>query len=97
MVSTCPVKLTENKLRYFEYQCMRYVYNIDKSMFEPYEFDLGSTNRKLQGWSNGVSTLEAHSRAALLGANIIKVDVPSLPVAILQEYVTFVTIEITFY
>ena len=67
---------------------MRYVYNTDKSRFEPYEFDLGSTNRKLQGWSNGVSTEEARSRVALLGANVIKVDVPSLPVAILQEYVT---------
>ncbi|KAL0142124.1 hypothetical protein V8B55DRAFT_1495122 [Mucor lusitanicus] len=89
LVSTCPVKLTENKLRYFEYQCMRYVYNTDKSRFEPYEFDLGSTNRKLQGWSKGVSSQEAKNRASFLGANIIKVDVPSIPVAILQEFSSF--------
>jgi hypothetical protein len=85
LVATCPVKLTENNLRYFEYQCMRYVYNNDKARFEPYEFDLGNTNRKLQDWSNGVSIQEAKSRSALLGANIIKVEVPSIPMAIIQE------------
>lgn len=85
LVTTCPVKLTESNIRYFEYQCMRYVYNNDKARFEPYEFDLGNTNRKLQGWSNGVSTEEARSRADMLGANIIKVEVPSVFAAILQE------------
>lgn len=85
LVSTCPVRTTDSNLRYFEYQCMRYVYNVDKSVFEPYEFDLGSTNRQLQGWSKGVTSQEAKSRADLLGANIIKVDVPTIPMAIIEE------------
>lgn len=77
--------MTETKLRYFEYQNMRYVYNTDKSRFEPYEFDLGSTNRQLQSWSKGVTSQDAKERADLLGPNIIKVAVPSIPVAILEE------------
>jgi hypothetical protein len=85
LVSTCPVKLTDSKLRFFEYQCMRYIYNTEKARFEPYEFDLGSTNRKLQAWSAGVTTEEAANRAAMIGANVIKVDVPSIPYAIIQE------------
>jgi cation-transporting ATPase 13A3/4/5 len=64
---------------------MRYVYNVDKSIFEPYEFDLGSTNRQLQGWAQGVTSQEAKSRADLLGANIIKVNVPTIPKAIIEE------------
>lgn len=85
LVSTCPVRLTESNLRYFEYQCMRYIYNTEKARFEPYEFDLGSTNRKLQAWSSGVTTEEAKNRVAMLGPNIIKVEVPSIPYAIIQE------------
>lgn len=85
MVSTCSVKLTESKLRYFEYQCMRYIYNTEKARFEPYEYDLGSTNREIQAWANGVTTKEAESRAAMLGANIIQVNVPTVLMAIIQE------------
>lgn len=77
--------MTETKLRYFEYQNMRYVYDTDKSRFEPYEFDLGSTNRQLQSWSKGVTSQEAKERADLIGPNIIKVHVPSIPIAIVEE------------
>lgn len=85
MVSTSSVKLTESKLRYFEYQCMRYIYNTEKARFEPYEFDLGSTNREIQAWVSGVTTKEANSRAAMLGANIIKVNVPTVFMAVIEE------------
>lgn len=85
MISTSPVKITESKLRYFEYQCMRYIYNTEKARFEPYEFDLGSTNRQIQAWSKGVTTQEAVSRAAMLGANIIKVNVPTIFMAVIEE------------
>jgi cation-transporting ATPase 13A3/4/5 len=85
MVTTIPVKKTTNNVRYFEYQCMRYVYNAQKSRFEPYEFDLGSTNRQLQGWAEGVTSEEAFQRLELLGPNLIRVEVPSIPRAIIQE------------
>ncbi|CAO3599019.1 unnamed protein product [Absidia cylindrospora] len=85
-VTTIPVKKTTNNVRYFEYQCMRYVYNAQKSRFEPYEFDLGSTHRQLQGWANGVSSEEAYQRLELLGPNLIRVEVPSIPRAIIQEF-----------
>lgn len=85
VVETCPVYLTSNGLRYFEYQCMRYVYNSEKKRFEPYEFDLGSTNRKLRSWSEGITSDESVYRQELLGPNIISVYVPSIPWAIVQE------------
>ncbi|CAO0803749.1 unnamed protein product [Mucor circinelloides] len=89
VVETCPVHLTSNGLRYFEYQCMRYVYNPLKRKFEPYEFDLGSTNAQLRSWSEGNSTEEAVYRHELLGSNIISVYVPSIPWAIVQEFSSF--------
>jgi cation-transporting ATPase 13A3/4/5 len=64
---------------------MRYVYNTEKARFEPYELDLGSTNSHLQGWAAGVNNKEAANRAALLGANVIKVEVPSIFMAIIEE------------
>jgi cation-transporting ATPase 13A3/4/5 len=85
VVETCPVHLTSNGLRYFEYQCTRYVYNSEKRIFEPYEFDLGSTHRKLRSWSEGNTTDESMYRQELLGPNIIPVYVPSIPWAIVQE------------
>lgn len=85
MVETCPIKVTSNGLHYFEYQCMRYVFNPSKGQFEPYEFDLGSTNRKLRSWSDGNTTNEAIYRQELLGPNIIPVYIPSIPWAIVQE------------
>ncbi|KAG1467446.1 hypothetical protein G6F56_004412 [Rhizopus delemar] len=89
LVSTCSVKAGSNNIRYFEYQCMRYVYNTNKSRFEPYEYDLGSTHKKLQAWSGGVTNEEAENRVAMLGPNIIKVYVPSIPVAVVQEFASF--------
>lgn len=64
---------------------MRYIYNSEKSRFEPYEYDLGSTNKKLQSWSSGISSQEAENRLSMLGPNIIQVYVPSIPMAIIQE------------
>ncbi|KAI8061941.1 hypothetical protein BDF21DRAFT_389640 [Thamnidium elegans] len=89
LISTCSVQLTESKLRYFEYQCMRYIYNTEKARFEPYEYDLGSTNREIQAWATGVTTEEASIRAAMLGANVIKVEVPTVFMAIIQEFASF--------
>ncbi|CAO3700091.1 hypothetical protein G6F70_001036 [Rhizopus microsporus] len=88
LVTTCTVR-TKNSLRYFEYQCMRYIYNSEKSRFEPYEYDLGSTNKKLQSWSSGISSQEAENRLSMLGPNIIQVYVPSIPMAIIQEFSSF--------
>ncbi|KAI9255357.1 hypothetical protein EDC94DRAFT_617434 [Helicostylum pulchrum] len=89
IVETCPVHLTSNNLRYFEFQCMRYIYNTEKRRFEPYLFDLGSTNRELKSLSEGIKTSEAIYRKELLGPNIIPVYVPSIPWAIIQEFSSF--------
>ncbi|KAI8099031.1 uncharacterized protein BX664DRAFT_320215 [Halteromyces radiatus] len=85
-IITAPVRKTTNNVRYFEYQCMRYVYNAQKTRFEPYEFDLGTTHRQLQGWADGVSSEEAFQRLELLGPNLIRVQVPSIPRAVIQEF-----------
>ncbi|KAI8976751.1 hypothetical protein BDB01DRAFT_852965 [Pilobolus umbonatus] len=89
LVTTCPVDVTENKLRFFEYQCMRYVYNSAKGRYEPYEFDLGSSHKQLQGWSNGLSSEEANVRMGLLGENIIRVIVPNIFWGIINEFSSF--------
>lgn len=85
IVETCRVRFTSNGLRYFEYQCMRYVFNTEKHRFEPYEFDLGNTHRKLQEYGKGITSEEAEARQGLLGPNLIKVRVPTIPMAIAQE------------
>lgn len=85
IVETCPVCFTSNGLRYFEYQCMRYVFNANKHRFEPYEFDLGNTHRTLHEYGKGITTKEAEARQGLLGSNLIKVRVPTIPMAIAQE------------
>ncbi|KAL0090136.1 hypothetical protein J3Q64DRAFT_1398603 [Phycomyces blakesleeanus] len=90
VIETCPVHLTPNNLRYFEYECMRYVFNATSMRFEPYEFDLGSTNRKLQSWQDGLTSEEAHQRLGLLGSNLIKVYVPTVLMAIIQEFSSFI-------
>ncbi|KAI9277641.1 hypothetical protein BY458DRAFT_585318 [Sporodiniella umbellata] len=89
VVSTCSVQSGANNVRYFEYQCMRYVYNTKKSRFEPFEYDLGSTHKQLQDWSKGLTNEEAENKAAIIGPNIIKVYVPSIPMAIAQEFSSF--------
>ncbi|KAI7865249.1 hypothetical protein BDF14DRAFT_1730653 [Spinellus fusiger] len=90
LVDTCPVYTTENKLGYFEYQCMRYVLNTEKKRFEPYTFQLGSTNSEIHAWSKGHTTTEAKRRQDFLGPNIIPVIVPSVFWAIVQEFSSFI-------
>ncbi|KAI9308568.1 hypothetical protein BJ944DRAFT_174600 [Cunninghamella echinulata] len=85
-IKTTDVHKTTSNVRYFEYQCMRYVYNAQKTKFEPYEFDLGNTHQELQSWSKGVSSEEAFQRLELLGPNLIRVEVPSILRAIIQEF-----------
>ncbi|ORX58219.1 hypothetical protein DM01DRAFT_1319021 [Hesseltinella vesiculosa] len=86
LVTTTKIRKTTNNVRFFEYQCMRYIFNAQNNRFEPYEFDLGSTNRQLRAWSNGISSEDAHQRLELLGPNLIHVKVPGIPRAILQEF-----------
>ncbi|KAI8148399.1 hypothetical protein BJV82DRAFT_592002 [Fennellomyces sp. T-0311] len=88
IVETHKIKYTSG-LRFFEYQCMRYVFNADKHKFEPYEFDLGSTNSKLCEYAKGMTTEDAIARQGLLGSNIIKVRVPTIPMAFAQEFSSF--------
>ncbi|CAO3648772.1 unnamed protein product [Cunninghamella blakesleeana] len=85
-IKTTKVFKTNSNVRYFEYQCMRYVYNVQKTKFEPYEFDLGNTHQQLQSWSKGVTSEEALQRLELLGPNLIRVEVPSILRAVIQEF-----------
>lgn len=89
LVETHKIKYTDKQQRYFEYQCMRYVFNTEKHRFEPYEFDLGSTNRKLREYAGGMTMQDALARQDMLGSNIIKVHVPTIPMAIAQEFSSF--------
>ncbi|KAI8583019.1 hypothetical protein K450DRAFT_225942 [Umbelopsis ramanniana AG] len=86
LVFTSPTRFTANGRRYFEFQCVRYVYNPQFNKFAPYEFDLGITHEQLHSWANGNKTDEANYRYELIGPNIISVQVPSIPRAVLQEF-----------
>lgn len=92
MVFTSPTRFTANGRRYFEFQCVRYVYNPQIDKFAPYEFDLGITHDKLHSWSAGNKTDEATYRYDLIGPNIISVHVPSIPRAVLQEFTNWLYI-----
>jgi len=92
LVFTSPTRFTGNGRRYFEFQCVRYVYNPQFNKFAPYEFDLGMTHDKLHSWSAGNKTDEANYRHELIGPNIISVHVPTIPRAILQEFTNWLYI-----
>ncbi|OZJ03044.1 hypothetical protein BZG36_03711 [Bifiguratus adelaidae] len=86
LVNTCRVHFTGQNRRYFEYQCARYVYNPTISRFEPFAFELGDSHAELLTLREGLSLKQAVYRIELLGPNFVGVNVPSIPIAILQEF-----------
>lgn len=89
VVSTSRLKKTRTGVKYFVYQCTRYVYHPETQLFTPHEFDLGSTNAELASLTGGLTTDEAAKREELIGPNFIEVYVPNIPMAILREFSSF--------
>ena len=84
LVNTRPVLV--GSLKYFEFQCTRYVYNEQKRSFVPFEIKIPDTIGKLRDQAGGLTNKEAENLLGLVGPNFISVDVPSSLVAIGQEF-----------
>ncbi|KAJ8661683.1 hypothetical protein O0I10_002490 [Lichtheimia ornata] len=89
VVTTSQMKSTNTGVRYFVYQCTRYVYDPHSETFNPHDFDLGDTNASLAALNGGLSTEEASRREELIGLNFINVYVPNIPMAVLREFSAF--------
>ncbi|KAJ2122022.1 hypothetical protein IW147_003721, partial [Coemansia sp. RSA 720] len=87
--TTCPIKKTSEGRIYFTYQCTRYVLDEQTQQYAPYEFDLGTSHRRLIEQADGLSGAEVAYRLELVGPNFIEVKVPSIPVAFAREFVSF--------
>ncbi|KAJ2627719.1 hypothetical protein IW137_005576, partial [Coemansia sp. RSA 1287] len=74
---------------YFTYQCTRYVFDEQTQQYAPYEFDLGTSHRRLIQQADGLSGAEVAYRLELVGPNFIEVKVPSIPAAFVREFVSF--------
>ncbi|KAG5459394.1 MAG: E1-E2 ATPase-domain-containing protein, partial [Olpidium bornovanus] len=73
-------------LRFVEFQCTRYVYDENSERFDPYQFDLGSTQAEVLAQKDGLDTAEHQIRYELLGPNFISVEVGSFWRAMAQEF-----------
>ncbi|CAO3599770.1 unnamed protein product [Absidia cylindrospora] len=74
---------------YFVYQCTRYVYQAESSLFIPHSFKLGQTNADLAHLTHGLTTHEALLREELIGPNFIQVYVPHFIGALFREFSSF--------
>ncbi|KAJ1644375.1 hypothetical protein LPJ64_003941 [Coemansia asiatica] len=76
---------------FIEYHCTRYVLSsAEGSRFQCHSFDLGNTHRALLAHRNGLTTQEARDRGFYIGKNFIRVIVPSFPVALLREFLSYI-------
>ncbi|KAJ2378711.1 hypothetical protein IW150_000632 [Coemansia sp. RSA 2607] len=93
VIESCPISRASNdsKRAFFEYHCTRYVLSgNDGQTFQSHAFSLGSTHRSLLANRNGLTTAEAEERSFYIGENFIRVAVPSFPVALLKEFLSYI-------
>ncbi|RKP27439.1 hypothetical protein SYNPS1DRAFT_32456 [Syncephalis pseudoplumigaleata] len=89
MNRTVPMQTTRDGLKYFEFQCTRYVPDAATGQFMPYCHYLGSTYGELRKHIDGLSATRSTELRDLVGWNFIRVHVPSFPVALLEEFRAF--------
>ncbi|KAI0224603.1 hypothetical protein L0F63_006748, partial [Massospora cicadina] len=82
--TTVPLLVNKAGVRYFTYQCQRFVHRSKVGRFLPERFHVsdGAQMLKLDG---GLSTEEAAARLELAGENLIQVSVPSFAKAFAEE------------
>ncbi|KAJ3272481.1 hypothetical protein HDV01_005551 [Terramyces sp. JEL0728] len=81
-----PLQITRSGRMYVEFECVRYVFSTKRNMFEPYRFNLGSTNKEIIGLSGGISEEEAENRIELSGPNQILFTVDTLGQGLWKEF-----------
>eukprot|EP00123_Amoebidium_parasiticum_P018507 comp24227_c0_seq2/m.44655 comp24227_c0_seq2/g.44655 ORF comp24227_c0_seq2/g.44655 comp24227_c0_seq2/m.44655 type:complete len:1428 (-) comp24227_c0_seq2:591-4874(-) len=84
--ATVPVKRTDAGVAYFVYECIHYSYSDASGEFERAVVDVGSTHEELCAHVNGLATEQAAMRQQMVGENFIPVHVPSVPVALFNEF-----------
>ncbi|KAJ1826862.1 hypothetical protein LPJ56_001970, partial [Coemansia sp. RSA 2599] len=92
VIETCAAqRLSRDDERVFiEYHCTRYVLSNADGRFQCHSFGLGNTHRALLAHRNGLTTREARDRGFYIGENFIRVAVPSFPVALLKEFLSYI-------
>ncbi|KAJ2495666.1 hypothetical protein GGH96_006306, partial [Coemansia sp. RSA 1972] len=87
--TTCLIEKTSEGRIYFTYQCTRYVLDEQTQQYAPYEFDLGTSHRRLVEQAGGLTGAEVAYRLELVGPNFIEVKVPNIFAAFAREFVSF--------
>ncbi|KAJ9077626.1 hypothetical protein DSO57_1015054 [Entomophthora muscae] len=75
--STVRLNISDAGVKYFTYQCQRFVYRGKEARFLPEVFDVGNDGAHLLKNLGGISTEVAASRLELAGPNLIQVAVPN--------------------
>eukprot|EP00123_Amoebidium_parasiticum_P018505 comp24227_c0_seq1/m.44649 comp24227_c0_seq1/g.44649 ORF comp24227_c0_seq1/g.44649 comp24227_c0_seq1/m.44649 type:complete len:1428 (-) comp24227_c0_seq1:888-5171(-) len=88
VLETVEVRRTDKDLPYFVYECIHYSYQPASGEYERIKINLGSTYADILTHTGGLSTEEAKHNEQLVGLNFIPVVVPSVPVAVFQEFMT---------
>ncbi|KAJ2597114.1 hypothetical protein GGF39_003179 [Coemansia sp. RSA 1721] len=75
---------------FIEYHCTRYVLSSASGQFQCHTFGLGNTHRAMLAHRGGLTTQQASDRGFYIGENFIRVAVPSFPVALLKEFLSYI-------
>ncbi|KAJ3396598.1 hypothetical protein HDU92_002546 [Lobulomyces angularis] len=75
-----------NQVKYFEFQCTRYVFSEKEDTFAPITIEMANTIGRLRSeYKTGLTTEAAKSVSDLIGPNFISVIVPNLFIAYGEE------------
>ncbi|KAJ3104777.1 hypothetical protein HDU97_008845 [Phlyctochytrium planicorne] len=85
-VTIVPVKYTTAGRRYFEYECVRYVFNERTSNFEPFICTVGPSCGDLHRQAGGLLLAEASDRLELCGPNAIAFPEDTFISALAKEF-----------
>ncbi|KAJ3311136.1 hypothetical protein HDV04_003099 [Boothiomyces sp. JEL0838] len=80
------LQITRSGRMYIEFECVRYVFSTKRNRFEPYQFNLGSTNKEILALASGISEEEAENRIELSGPNQILFAVDTLGQGLWKEF-----------
>ena len=80
-----PVDKGKNQGKFIEFECVRYNYNPETRTFSPHEFSAGSKNVDLHHKASGLTSVDAFTRADLVGLNRIAFKKPTFWTGIKEE------------
>ena len=91
------IRKTSGGITYVEFECVRYVYKPEQGIFEPFSYDIGSSNSEVLSQASGITESEARKRIEMNGPNQILFNTISFWERIKQEYISFTRFSGGFY